>query len=152
MRRKNFNFITLLLLLALPVFGGETVNWRTKQNRVSADIHSLKLSELLEQIVVATGWQVYLEPGTTHNVSAKFKDLPPGDALRLLLGDLSFALVPETNARPTLFVFRTTQRNATQLIQPKQEAGRGKAIPNELIVTLKPGAKIDDLAKLLGAK
>ncbi len=29
---------------------------------------------------------------------------------------------------------------------------KGRLIPNELIVRLKPGAKIDDLARLLGAK
>ena len=35
---------------------------------------------------------------------------------------------------------------------PRRPAPRAKLIPNELIVRLKPGAKIDDLAKLLGAK
>jgi hypothetical protein len=40
-------------------------------------------------------------------------------------------------------------------VRPADRAGagsKGKLIPNELIVRLKPGAKIDDLAKLLGAK
>src|SRR5882757_5175941 len=87
----------------------------------------------------AAGWKVFVEPGTTHTVSAKFKNLPPGEALRLLLGDLNFALIPETNASPKLFVFRTSQGNATQLVRaPKSGNGRGKIIPNELIVTLKP--------------
>jgi hypothetical protein len=88
-------------------------------------------------------------------VSAKFNDLQPGEALHLLLGDLNFALVPDTNASPKLFVFRTTMKNATQAVRPVNaaESGRrGKLIPNELIVRLKPGVKIDELAKLLGAK
>jgi hypothetical protein len=156
-RRCNFFLLPLVLVLtllavALSAQGDETFNWNKKQNRVSADLHSLQLRPLLEQVASATGWQVYLEPDTTHNVSAKFKDLPPGEALRLLLGDLNFALVPEGNAKSRLYVFRTIQRNATHLIVPQKKDAHGKIIPNELLVTLKPGAKIDELAKLLGAK
>src|SRR5881409_2129249 len=88
---------TLLLCLALvslvifPAAAADTLNWRTNQNRVSADIQYRPLGRLLEQITAATGWKVFVEPGTTHDVSAKFKDLPPGEALHLLLGDLNFA-------------------------------------------------------------
>lgn len=144
--------VLTMLVVALSAQGGDTFNWDKKQNRVSVDIRSLQLNPLLEQVASATGWQVYLEPDTAHNVSAKFKDLSPGEALRLLLGDLNFALVPEGSAKPRLYVFRTVQRNATRLIVPQKKNARGKIIPNELVVTLKPGAKIDELAKLLGAK
>ncbi len=144
--------LALTLFAAMPAVGADTLNWRTNENRVSADIRSRKLSKLLEEIASKTGWQVYVEPGTTHEVSAKFKDLPPREALGLLLGDLNFALVPETNAAPKLFVFRTTVQQATQLVRPTKPVEAGKAIPNELLVRLKPGAKIDDLARLLGAK
>jgi hypothetical protein len=44
---------------------------------------------------------------------------------------------------------------ATQLVKPRPEASvhaHSKVIPNELIVRLKPGQKIEDLARLLGAK
>src|SRR5205085_1467806 len=48
---------------------------------------------------------------------------------------------------------RTAQGNATELVRPPAAAtGRGKIIANELIVRLKPGAKIEDLARSLGAK
>jgi hypothetical protein len=46
-------------------------------------------------------------------------------------------------------------QNATRMIQPAPigpKEAKSKVIPNELIVRLKPGAKIEDLAKLLGAK
>ena len=129
------------------------MNWETNRNRVSADIKSGQLIPLLEQIAAITGWHIFLEPDTTCTVSAKFDHLPPGEALHLLLRDLNFALVPATNANPKLFVFRTTMQNATQSVRPANPvATKGKPIPNELIVRLKPGAKIDDLAKLLGAK
>ncbi len=151
--------IVLTLLAAtctvLRVHANDTISWNAAANRVSADLRSLGLSNVLEQVATATGWQVYLEPGTTHDVSAKFKDLPPGEALHLLLGDLNFALLPQTNAYSRLYVFRTSQRNATQLIRPaasRTGSGNPKVIKNELIVRLKPGAKIEDLARALGAK
>jgi hypothetical protein len=139
----------------LSVRAADSLNWNTNQSRVSADIEGGQLVKVLQQIATATRWHVFVEPETLHTVSAKFKDLPPGEALHLLLGDVSFALVPATNSSPRLYVFRTTRQNATQLISPangSQSAGVGKPIANELIVRLKLGAKIDDLAKLLGAK
>ena len=141
-----------LALAATPALAGDTFEWRT--NRVTADIKSGDLYHLLEQVAAKTGWHVYVEPDITHKVSAKFKDLPPGEALHLLLGDINFALVPETNSNPKLFVFRTTMRNATRFVRPAVAAdvGQAKVIPNELIVRLKKGAKIDEIAKLLGAK
>ncbi|MCX6922430.1 MAG: S8 family serine peptidase [Verrucomicrobia bacterium] len=140
---------------ALPGLAANSLDWQTSQNRVSADIKLGKLLPLLEQIASATGWKVFVEPDTIHSVSAKFSNLPPGEALRLLLGDLSFALVPGTNSSPQLYVFRTAMKNATQAVRlsdGKESARKGKLIPNELIVRLKPGAKIDDLARTLGAK
>ena len=153
-------FLASLLLAVVGAWGlaapaADTFNWRTNQNRVSADIKSGTLYKTLEQIATATGWKVYLEPGTARTVSTKFTDVPPGEALHMLLGDLNYAFVPSTNSGPKLFVFRTTAQNATQLVSPAKPGdakSKGKIIPNELIVRLKPGAKIEDLARLLGAK
>lgn len=130
--------------------------WNAAQSRVTADIEGGSLYGTLKQIATATGWRVYLEPGVTRQVSAKFSELPPGDALRLLLGDLNYALVPDTNGSLRLFVFRTSRQNATQLVEPAERsrtgAPAGKVIPNQLIVRLKPGAKIEEWARLLGAR
>jgi hypothetical protein len=143
----------LLTLVAVTSVLADTFNWNTNQSRVTADVKAGNLPTVLGKIISATGWQIYIEPGTSHTVSAKFKNLPPGEALRLLLGDLNFALVPETNGPSKLFVFRTVRQNATELVRgPRLEGTRVKVIPNELIVTLKPGMNIDALAKLLGAK
>jgi len=148
----------LLTLAFMPQFsalGADVLNWNINQSRVSADIQDAQLLTVLERIATVTRWQVFVEPETFHTVSAKFKDLPPGEALHLLLGDVSFALLPATNSSPKLFVFRTDRQNATQLVSPakaRESASAGKPIPNELIVRLKPGAKIDDLAKSIGAK
>src|SRR5262249_23322239 len=99
---------------------------------------------------------VYLEPGITHTVSAKFKDLPMGEALHRLLGDVNFAYIPETNQPSRLMVYRTTRQSATQKVKgaerPAPKVAKANFIKNELIVRLKPGMKIEDIAKMLGAK
>src|SRR5437763_16243749 len=128
--------MAVALFIALPACAADTLNWRTNQNLVSADIKSGQLPKLLAQIASLTGWKVYIEPGTTRKVSAKFADLKPGDALHLLLGELNFALVPQTNNSPKLFVFRTTLQHATQLVRPARPEGLGaeaKLLANELI-------------------
>jgi len=147
----------LLACLLLLVGGGAaaapsayTLNWNTHQNRVTADIQSAPLLKVLQQVAGATQWQVFLEPGTSSTVSTKFKDLSPGEALRFLLGDLNFALVPGSNSPSRLYVFRTGRDSATQLVGPTEPGA--KKIPNELVVQLKPGADIDELAKKLGAR
>lgn len=152
-----------LCLLPLGIFlfappnlhAADTFTWRTNDNRISAEIGSWPLSKLLGKVSEQTGWIVFLEPGTTHDVSVKFKNLSLGNALRSLLGDLNFALVPETNGPSKLFVFRTSLHQATQLISPAQStdaAKKSKRVRNEIIVTLKPGANIDEIARALGAK
>jgi hypothetical protein len=150
-------FLAAVLLLAGTACGRseDHLSWSTSSNSVSADIRSTELLNVLEGIAGKTGWKVFVEPETLHVVSAKFKDLPPGPALRLLLGDVNFALIPGTNSDSKLFVFRTSMGRATQMVRPAL-AGRGrnapKVVPNELVIGLKPGVKIEDLAKLLGAK
>jgi len=145
----------LILLVSLANLAGaaDTLVWRT--NGVTANIKSGDLFKTLGRIASQTGWRVYLEPGSAHNVSTKFQNLPQSEALRMLLGDLSFALVPDTNAQSRLYVFHTTMGNATQLVRAAkaaEAASQTNVIPNELIVRLKPGANIEALAKLVGAK
>ncbi|HEY1717613.1 MAG TPA: hypothetical protein VGH42_04865, partial [Verrucomicrobiae bacterium] len=123
--------------------------WHKTVDRVDADIRGETLLPLLETIAIDAGWRVYVEPGTARTISAKFKNLPSGDALKMLLGDLNFALVPQTNAIARLYVFTTKIQNATRLVASGKSA---KHVPNELLIRVKPGTDIDALAKLLGAK
>jgi hypothetical protein len=138
--------------------GADSFVWKAKQNKVDAQIEASYLRTVLGRIAASTGWQIFVEPETEHVVSVKFKDLPAGEALRRLLGDLNFALLPQTNAATKLFIYRTSVQEATQLIpaveDPKPKATSSKLIPNELVVTLKPGSKegIEALARRLGAK
>jgi hypothetical protein len=100
---------------------------------------------------------VYVEPNTHQSVSVKFKHLSVGEGLKRLLGDLNFALLPRTNGPARLFIFRNSLQEATQLVKddPQTPLSKRKGpIPNELIVTLRSGAKesIEALASRLGAK
>src|SRR5688572_18762967 len=154
-QRKFARVAVRVLLGGLLVFGSlaqgaDSLNWRKDKDTVDADISSWSLVKTLEVISEATGWHVYLEPGTQRQVSTKFKDRSSDRALDLLLGNLGRALLPGTDGGPSrLLVFRTAQKDATQLIRAKKGA---KPIPDELIVRMKKGKDVDDLAKKLGAK
>jgi len=157
-RQRVAAFVALMLTLwfagAERALSAEKLSWGT--NRVSAEISTWNLSKLLQKLAEASGWEIYVEPDAKHITSTKFKDRPQGEALRLLLGDLSFALLPaETNQAARLFVFRTSLQEATLRVRfphKSEGEGTGKPIPNELIVTLKPGVNIDEIAKKYGAK
>ena len=121
--------------------------WHKDKGTVDAAIRHEPLLPLLKSIAGQTGWHVFVEPGSTLDASTKFKNLSSGDALKMLLGDLNFALVPETGSPWRLYVFRTTMKNATQPVTTKP-----RHVPNELLVKVKLGTDIDALAKSLGAK
>ena len=150
-----FKKIAICLLLAAFCPGARAADtnilvWHRAADRVDADMRGMALWPLLEKIAMEAGWHIFVEPDTAHTTSVKFKDLPSGNALKMLLGNLNFALVPRTNGVPDLYVFRTVMKNATQEVRAPKAPPRH--VPNELLVKLKPGADIDALAKALGAK
>jgi hypothetical protein len=151
MSRVRQILFCLLLAFSLSANAANTNSlvWRTATDRVSADVHGELLWPLLEDIAHQTGWHIFVEPDTERNASVKFKDLPSGEALKMLLGDLNFALVPKTNAPSQLYVFRTTMQNATRPVLVRKAARR---VANELLIRVKPGTDVDALAKMLGAK
>ncbi|HVK58004.1 MAG TPA: S8 family serine peptidase, partial [Candidatus Kapabacteria bacterium] len=74
--------------------------------------------------------------------------------LKLLLGDISYALVPQTGGGSRLYVFKTSLDDATKLVHPDSESRPKNWLANELIVSLAPGSKenIDKLAAEMGGK
>jgi hypothetical protein len=145
-------FLCLLLGCGLSACaaGTNSLVWHQTAGRVDADIHGEPLWPLLEDIAHQTGWHIFVEPGTARVASTKFQDLPPDNALRMLLGNLNFAFVPQTNGPDFLYVFTTSRGNATRPVGATNAPPR--RVANELLVKLKPGTDIDALAKLLGAK
>ncbi len=137
------------VFLAVTAGAANSLVWNGDTDRVDADLRGVRLWPLLEDLAHKTGWHIYVEPGTDKIVSTKFKDLPSGEALKMVLGDLNFALVPQTNGPTCLYIFTTTMENATKPLVVRKQAAH---VPNELIVKLKKGASIDAIAKLVGAK
>lgn len=163
MRAALLSFIALFLaaccLAEKPLATGSknSLVWHEDQKAFDADISGLELHELLQKISGLTGWDVYLEPGVSYFASAKFKDLSRSEALRVLLGRMNFELSPQTNSQPKLFVFSTGAAKATELIRAEKNKivlGKNKVIANHLIVSLKPGSKMNiyALAQQLGGK
>ncbi len=149
--RLGLSGVILLFTSAAPA--ADSLNWHKEKDSVDADISSWSVVQTLEKISEATGWEIYVDPKIKNNVSTRFKNRPRDKALDFLLGDLGRVLLPQTNGLPPRFlVFRSAQKDATQRVAKPKEDPSAKPIPKELIVTLKPGESIEELAKKLGAK
>lgn len=119
-------------------------------NKLDATIETAPLRTVLRQLSTVTGWRIFVEPGLSRNISAKFKNLPSHEALPLILGSLNYALVSDGKNGQRLLVFQKDQKAATEFVRPDLS----KPIPNELIVVLKKGSKLtpEEIAKLIGGK
>ena len=154
-KRARKEALLLILGLCVASVQADRLDWRAQDSRVTAEIGSTPVLSVLEQIAEATGWQIYLEPGTERTVSTKFKDRTVGEALQLLLGDMSYVRVPGDATTPArLYVFRTSRSDATQLVKPitKKEDPTSKPIPNEMVVRLKPDCTVEQVAGKLQGK
>lgn len=157
---RLLQFLSALLVLvcagALRAADAGALIWQARSNRVDASFRAVPLPKVLGRVARATGWQIFVEPGTERTVSTVFTNLPPREALNRLLGNLSFVLVPRPDAPAKLLVYRSTADAATEAVAAADDEYTLEPgpIPNELIVRLKAGAKIsiDDLARKLGAK
>ena len=154
--KKVVTAVATIIAGATNCASADALKWDSIADRVDARIETWTVPDLLQNVAAATGWQIFIDPRITNRIPARFTGKQPGDALRQLLGRYNYALVPETNGPAKLFVFRDSRDQATRAIQPLQTAEKTKTVKsligNELVVTLKPGEKIDDLAKKLGAK
>ena len=143
-----------LAFAAMPSCAADKLVWRGGE-RVDADIDGWSLTQLLENLAEATGWQVFVEPGARlkEPISVKFSNLASGAALGRMLGDLSFAVLPQSRAPAKLFVFRTSVGDATQRVE-RREPLKPKPIADELILLRKPGSteSAEELAKRLGGR
>jgi len=128
------------------------LNWSTPTNGVDARIPGWPLTQVLGRIAGATGWEVYLEPGSDRPIQTTFTNLSAADALRRLLGGLNFSLQPQTPGASRLYIYASDRDRATQRIVA--EDTRPGRIANELVVRLKPGAKltIEEIAAKVGGR
>ncbi len=155
MRRLSGAVFCLLLLgLNFPANAVSSrerniLRWKTTENKVEADLTACPLEKVLSKIQTLTRWEVLVEPNLRGRVTTRFKDVPSGEALRLLLGGYNFAVLPQPNGNRRLLVYRTKAQSATESVKISKDL-----ILNELIVTLNPDSKesIESIAAKLGAK
>ncbi len=124
-----------------PPASRPAILWHPDRQRMDGNMEGLSLPGALGKLSAATGWRVFLEANTKAEVSAKFKDVTAGEALKLMLGNLSFAIVSQTNGPSKLIVYRTAASLATNMIAAEMRAGpkKGGVITNELVIQLKAG-------------
>ncbi len=166
--RLRFFIIALLTLVVFvrsdekpAVLDSSGIVWRP-DNTVSASIENWPLDQVLQALSDLRKWQVLVEPDLKSSVTTRFKNLPQTDALRRLLNDVNFVIIPSRKGPSRMLVYETSSKNAVRRIVPtKRLAKRDKPekkddgkIDNELIVTIDPksGIDIEALARQLGAK
>lgn len=137
--------------------GSGTLRWPAGSKGIAADVTQWPLTRVVATISRATGWQTYVEPNTEVRITAHFDDLDGPTALRRLLGDLNFALLPQVTGPSRLFVYRHSVADATRFVPAETAAAqseKARTVDNELIVKRRHGAKedVDALAKRLGAR
>ena len=127
----------------------------------SAQLEKCSLENVLQALSEQGRWQIFVEPELRLQVTTRFKNLTHSQALRRLLSDVNFAIIPSPKASSRLLVYKTSSEKAVVRIVPTKRLAKLKKIrikpgkiPNELVVTLEPGSgiDIDALAAELGAK
>jgi len=126
--------------------------WHPTTESLAATVPKQRLSRILPRLARATGWQVFLEPGTDPEVSCTFRTLPAPAALERLLGGQSFSLRTGKDGRSRLLIYRTGAQDATEEVEPEYEVI--ERVANELLIRLKSNAThtIEQVAEQLGGK
>ncbi len=116
---------------------GPVIGWNAATGRMNADVPKQPLSAVLPRLAKATGWQIFVEPGTEITIATAFSDLPMREALGRLFSDVNYAVLPPTNGHPRLMVYRTAARGATKAVRADSE----DRVKEELVVRLHDGAR-----------
>ena len=164
-------FASLSMALLVAVIGtaadepqadrpGIGLKWE-EDGTASAQLEKCSLEKVLQSLSEQGRWQIFVEPDLRLQVTTRFKNLTHSKALRRLLSDVNFAIIPSPKASSRLLVYKTSSEKAVVRIVPTKRLAIHKKvrikpgkIPNELVVTLEPGSEIDieALAAELGAK
>ena len=104
------------VLMHSEAAAADSVVWHPKARTFDMNVRAMGLEHLLGVIKSETGWEVLVEPGLKGRVGVKFRDKPAADAMRLLLGDKRFSLVPRTKGGTRLMVYEGNRRGATQQV------------------------------------
>ena len=129
---------------------GGLIKWDTN-GKVTASIENQPLEKILQLLSDQEKWQILVEPGLKLNVTTRFKNLSQTEALRRLLNDVNFVIIPSKKNQSKMLVYQTSSDNAVRKISPKLRNTKSSLtnkkdsakINNELLVTLNPKSGID---------
>lgn len=142
-------------LFATSSFAADGLHWHVDRQTLDADLAEAPLIQTFEQLAAQTGWHIYLEPTPGKTFTTKFSNLARGEAMHALIGDMNYMFVPGTDGPTKLYVFRTTRDAAKLEIKANPNADiKGpivRRVPHQLVVKLKPGEKIEEIATKYGA-
>ena len=159
--RRGIDFGRAAALACLSFWAGTAastgqLNWNPKTGKVDASLQGEPLSKVLSDIGALAEWEVLVEPGLQATVSTRFEGLPAHQALRRILGNLNFAVLPGKNGRKKLYIYRNSIRAATKQLKPKagNQPSQSRRIENEIIAALNADSPEDmeTLAKRLNAE
>ena len=160
-RRRGIGFGRGVALACLSFWVGTEasagqLNWNPKTGKVDASLQGEPLSKVLSDIGALADWEVLVEPGLQATVSTRFEGLPAHQALRRILGNWNFAVLPGKNGRKKLYIYRNSIRAATKQLttQTGNQPAQSRRIENEIIAALDSDSPqtIETLAKLLNAE
>ncbi|SVA49920.1 uncharacterized protein METZ01_LOCUS102774, partial [marine metagenome] len=142
---------------------GDALEWRT-DGTASVQIEQWPLEKVLQSLSDQGRWEILVEPDLQLKVTTRFKHLKHPEALRRLLSEVNFAIIPRPGSPSKMLVYKTSSTRAVVRIIPTRRLTKrqpdddkeedSSKIPNELVVTLKPnsGIDIEELAEKLGAE
>lgn len=149
-------FAALVLMLGrVEAFSkpADDLVWRPNKS-VDASIENWPLKKMLGRLAAVTGWKVYVDPALDQTISVKFSNVSQSEALKLLLGHLNYALVPEAKTGSKLYVYKTSLGEATSLVAADPSGKPRNWLANEILLTVSPDSRedIEKLAADLGGK
>ena len=94
----------------------------------SAQLEKCSLDKVLQSLSEQGRWQIFVEPELRLQVTTRFKNLTHSQALRRLLSDVNFAIIPSPKASSRLLVYKTSSEKAVVRIVPTKRLAKLKKI------------------------
>ena len=111
--QMKITFLTVTLLVAMmattayePQTGSSDIGLKWEANgTASAQLEKCPLEKVLQSLSEQEQWQIFVEPELMLQVTTRFRNLTHSQALRRLLSDVNFALIPSPGVPSKLLVY-----------------------------------------------
>ena len=126
--------------------------WHKQPDRMDADVQSWNVRQLLEQVASATRLGNLSRSGRGASGFGQIQQSSNERSVAFAAGQRELSAHSADQRHDGALCFPDIARTGDDLVAPVKKPAQ--PIPNELVVTLKPGSKtkIEELAKSLGAK